>query len=114
MKRTIITIGATLLAVVPATVGLTGNASFAQTVPVRAPSHVTAVDVKGGAVKQVEAGDDKGGAVKQVEAGDDKGGQRATRKVEAGDDKGGQRATRKVEAGDDKGGHGRDGGHGHS
>ena len=58
MKRTIITIGAALLAAVPAAVGLTGNASFAQTLPLRAPSNVTAGDDKGGTVKRVEAGDD--------------------------------------------------------
>ena len=47
MKRIIIT-GAALLAIVPASLGLIGNASFAQNVPVRVPSHASVLDDKGG------------------------------------------------------------------
>jgi len=42
MKRIIIT-GAALLAAIPASLGLIGNASFAQSVPVRVPSQATPV-----------------------------------------------------------------------
>ena len=42
MKRIIIT-GAALLAAIPASLGLMGNASFAQSVPVRVPSQATLV-----------------------------------------------------------------------
>jgi hypothetical protein len=74
MKRTLITIGAAVLAAVPATVGLSGNASFAQSVPVRTPSQVTVAEHKGGPAKHAEPGDDKGGHGKSTRSGDDKGG----------------------------------------
>jgi hypothetical protein len=100
MKRIIITAGAALLVAVPTSMGLIGNASFAQSAPVSVPPQAASVDDKGGLRNKVEAGDDKGGLRNKVEAGDDKGGLR--NKVEAGDDTGGLR--NKVEAGDDKGG----------
>jgi len=96
MKRIIIT-GAALLAIIPASLGLIGNASFAQSVPVRVPSQATPV---GGQSKHIEPGDDKGGLSAHVEPGDDKGGLSAH--VEPGDDKGG--LSTHVEPGDDKGG----------
>jgi len=96
MKRIIIT-GAALLAAIPASLGLIGNASFAQSVAVRVPSQVTPV---GGQSKHIEIGDDLGGLSAHVESGDDKNGQSA--RVESGDDKGGLSAH--VEPGDDKGG----------
>ena len=96
MKRIIIT-GAALLAIIPASLGLIGNASFAQTVPVRVPSQATLV---GGQSRHIEIGDDKGGLSAHVEPGDDKGG--LSTHVEPGDDKGGLSAH--VEPGDDKGG----------
>lgn len=129
MKRVVITLGAALLAVLPATLGFLGNSSFSQRVPVRVPSRAILVDdkgeriahikpadhkvvqrpagdVKGGLGKRVGSGDDKGGLRKGVEAGDDKGGQRRHvepgKHVEPGDDKGGLR--RRVEPGDEKGG----------
>src|SRR4051795_1599528 len=131
VKRTLITIGAAVLAAVPATVGLSGNASFAQSVPVRTPSQVTvaqhtggpakhaepeddkggrhlaaqgakAVDDKGGRAKHAEPGDDKGGRAKHAEPGDDKGGR--PKHAEPGDDKGGRLLTQAAEPGDDVGG----------
>jgi hypothetical protein len=96
MKRIIIT-GAALLAIIPASLGLIGNASFAQTVPVRVPSQATLV---GGQSRHIEIGDDKGGLSAHVEPGDDKGG--LSTHVEPGDDKGG--LSTHVEPGDDKGG----------
>ena len=96
MKRIIIT-GAALLAIIPASLGLIGNASFAQTVPVRVPSQATLV---GGQSRHIEIGDDKGGLSAHVEPGDDKGGLSAH--VAPGDDKGG--LSTHVEPGDDKGG----------
>ncbi|HEY8823171.1 MAG TPA: hypothetical protein VIM49_14735 [Dermatophilaceae bacterium] len=82
MKRIIIT-GAALLAIIPASLGLIGNASFAQTVPVRVPSQATLV---GGQSRHIEIGDDKGGLSAHVEPGDDKGGLNATQ-IEGTDDK---------------------------
>jgi len=73
MKRIIVT-GAALLAIVPASLGLLGNASFAQSVPVRVPSQASVLDDKGGLTPHVEPGDDKGGLTTQVQPGDDKGG----------------------------------------
>jgi hypothetical protein len=95
MKRIIIT-GAALLAIIPASLGLIGNASFAQTVPVRVPSQATLV---GGQSRHIEIGDDKGGLSAHVEPGDDKGG--LSTHVEPGDDKGGLNATQ-IEGTDDK------------
>lgn len=85
MKRAILTIGTAVLVAVPAAMGLIGNTSFTQGVPVREPSQATVVD---------HHGSDHHGM-------DDKGGQRTTRTPEPGDDKGGQRTTRTPEPGDD-------------
>ncbi len=60
MKRIFIT-GAALLAIVPASLGLISNASFAQSIPVSVPSLATVLDDKGGLTAHVEPGDDKGG-----------------------------------------------------
>jgi hypothetical protein len=87
MKRIIIT-GAALLAVIPASLGLIGNASFAQSVPVRVPSQATPV---GSQTKHIDPGDDKGGLAVHVEPGDDKGGSSSAlieatdKKVSSGD-----------------------------
>jgi len=96
MKRIIIT-AAALVAAIPASLGLMGNASFAQSVPVRVPAHATLLPDPN---RHVEIGDDKGGASTHVESGDDKGG--ASTHVESGDDKGGASAS--VSSGGDKGG----------
>jgi hypothetical protein len=113
MKRFIITLGAALLVAVPATMGLIGNTSFAQHVPVRVPAHATLLDDSHGQreVNNPRSGDDtvsddKGGhPATRTEPGDDNSGQRTTR-TEPGDDKGGQRATTSTSSGpgDDKGG----------
>jgi hypothetical protein len=101
-KLSIIAVGAVLavavVATVPATLGLIGNASFAESVPV--PSQAVVVDDKGGLTKHVELGDDAGAhrSTGTVEPGDDKGG--LTKHVEPGDDKGG--LTKHVETGNDK------------
>jgi len=108
MKRIIIT-AAALVAAIPASLGLMGNASFAQSVPVRVPAHATLLgdpskhieigDDNGGASAHLESGDDKGGASAHLESGDDKGG--ASTHVSPGDDKGGLNSTQ-IEAGNDK------------
>ncbi len=87
MKRIIIT-GAALLAIVPASLGLISNASFAQSSPVSVPSQATVLDDKGGLRTHAEPGDDKGGLRTHLEPGDDKGGLRTH--LEPGDDKGGR------------------------
>src|SRR3954452_10427535 len=103
VKRTLITISAAVLAAVPATVGLSGNASFAQSVPVRTPSQVTVAQAKGGPAKHAQPGDDQGRHGKQAEPGDDKGGR--GKQAEPGDDKGGRAvATAVARSADDRGG----------
>jgi hypothetical protein len=77
VKRIIIAVGAALLVAVPAATGLIGNTSFAQSVPVRVPSHAIIVDYHGG--------------------------QRATTITKPRDDQGGQRPTSTTEPGDDRG-----------
>jgi hypothetical protein len=72
MKRIIIT-GAALLAVVPASLGLIANASFAQTAPVVVPAHARVLDDKGGLSTHLEPGDDNGGLSAHLEPGDDQG-----------------------------------------
>src|SRR5450755_2129801 len=99
MKRIIIT-GAALLAVVPASLGLIANASFAQTAPVVVPAHARVLDDKGGLTAHAEPGDDNGGLTTHAEPGDDNGG--LTTHAEPGDDNGG--LTTHAEPGDDNGG----------
>jgi hypothetical protein len=109
MKRIIIT-AAALVAAIPASLGLMGNASFAQSVPVRVPAHATLLgdqskhtaigDDKGGLSTHLESGDDKAGASAHLESADDNGG--ASAHLQPGDDKGG--ASTHVAPGDDKGG----------
>lgn len=82
MKRIIIT-GAALLAVAPASLGLMGNASFAQSVPVRVPSQATVV---GGQSTHAEPGDDKSGPSTQVRSGSGTSGRMSTQ-TQATDDK---------------------------
>ncbi len=124
MRRAIIILIGAGIAAVPAAVGLVGNASFAERLPVRVPASVTVTS------GTHELGDDRGSLrvvtddLASHDANDDKGGNRprpasgepATH--EANDDKGGDRhrgsddpATH--DAGDDhggsSGGHGSDG-----
>src|SRR5450759_5042873 len=89
MKRIFITGGA-LLAIVPASLGLIGNASFAQSIPVRVPSQASVLDDHGGLIKHVEPGDDNNGLSTQTEPGYDKGG--LTRHAQPGDDNSGPSA----------------------
>jgi len=129
MKRILITVGAVLLAAVPATMGLVGNTSFAQNIPVRVPSQASVLDDHGDlrAPTAAELGDDNGGQGTHAEPGDDKSGSSAP---EPGDDKSGSSAPKpsdvkvsdKVSGKDDNGGHvvdsstsgGKDDGSGHS
>ena len=113
MKRILITVGAVLLAAVPATMGLIGNTSFAQNIPVRVPSQASVLDDHGAlrAPTAAELGDDNGGQRTHAEPGDDRSG---TSAIEPGDDNGGQRThaepgddnsgTSAVQPGDDKSG----------
>ena len=98
MKRIILT-GAALLAIVPASMGLIGNASFAQSVPVHVPSQATVLDDKGGLSTHLEPGDDKGGLTQHAEPGDDKGGDSGSGKDDTGVDDSGS------DGGDDGSGH---------
>ena len=95
MKRILIT-AAVLVAAVPASLGLIGNASFAQSVQVRVPAHAILLDDQN---KHIEIGDDKGGASTHVESGHVRSA--ATTHVEPGDDKGGLNSTQ-IEASNDK------------
>jgi hypothetical protein len=77
MKRLLIFTAAAVVAAVPAITGLAGNASFAQSVPVRVPAQVAAAqaaDDKGGQTKHAEPGDDNGGQTEHAEPGDDTSG----------------------------------------
>jgi hypothetical protein len=87
MKRIIIT-GAVLLAVVPTSLGLIANASFAQSAPSVVPTHSTVLDDRGGLTAHLEPGDDRGGLTAHAEPGDDRGG--LTAHAEPGDDRGGR------------------------
>ena len=88
MKRILITVGAALLAAVPATMGLVGNTSFAQNIPVRVPSQASLLDDHGAlrAPTAAELGDDNGGQGTHAEPGDDNSGPSA---VQPRDDKSG-------------------------
>jgi hypothetical protein len=90
VKRIIVTVGAALVVAVPAATGLIGNTSFAQSVPVRVPSHAIIVDYHGGQ------------RATTTEPRDDQGGQRPTSTTETRDDAGGQRPTSTTEPGDDR------------
>jgi len=79
VKRVLFTLGAALLVVVPAATGLIGNTSFAQSVPVRVPSHAIIVDYDG-AQRPAST----------TEPRDDHGGQSPARTTEPRDDHGGQ------------------------
>ena len=96
MKRIIIT-AATLLAIAPASLGLLGNASFSQDLPVAVPSQASVLDDKGGLRPHAEPGDDKGGQSTHAEPGDDKGGQ--STHAEPGDDRSGDSGSGKGDNG---------------
>jgi len=98
MKRIILTAGAALLVTVPAAIGLVGNTSFAQTVPVRVPPQAT-LAVDSGVEHSAEPSD-----TSTTEPGDDKGGQRGAGVAEPGDDKGGQRNLSTISPTDDQSG----------
>ena len=89
MKKLLIAAAVAAAAAVPGVIGLAGNASFAQGVPVQVPAGASTIDDHG---RHAEPGDDRG---RHAEPGDDRG-----RHAEPGDDRG-QRA----EPGDDRGRH---------
>ena len=89
MKKLLIAAAVVAVAAVPGVTGLVGNASFAQSVPVKVPAGASTIDDHG---RHAEPGDDRG---RHAEPGDDRG-----RHAEPGDDRG-QRA----EPGDDRGRH---------
>jgi hypothetical protein len=103
MKRTMITLAAVLAALVPAAIGLWGNASFSQAVPVRVPASaqvVTPTVPVTAATSGAPTADDHGGDTprdQRTEPGDDRDNRSATststpsgtRTTEAGDDHGG-------------------------
>jgi len=128
MKRSSITIAALVLALVPATVGLWGNASFSQAVPVQVPASgqvATGTATLPRTSRTTQAADDHGGdrpRDQRTEAGDDRatrGGpsatstsHRSTRSTTSTtstpsathDDDGGQAPRdQRTEAGDDRG-----------
>src|SRR5665647_255137 len=103
MKR-IIVAAAALLAVLPASLGLIGNASFAQSVPVRIPSQATVLDDRGGLSTQVQPGDDKGGPSTPVKPRDDKGG--LSTPVKPGHDKVSNSGSNKADTGGNGSGNG--------
>jgi hypothetical protein len=90
MKGILITAGAALLVAVPAAMGLVGNTSFAQSVPVRVPAQARVLyDDHGGQrpASTTEPGDDHGGHSSKGTTGP------PTSPTTPGDDHGGQRPT---------------------
>lgn len=132
MNRLVIAVGtatAACAAAVPAVLGLSGNPSFSQHIPVPVPSHAQLVhfDDRGRiaddrlspsasssqSTSSDEPGDDHGGlrTSREPEPGDDHGGLRPSSEPEPGDDHGGLRTSSEPEPGDDHGGdRGRGGG----
>lgn len=102
MIRIALAIGATVAALVPATVGLVGNGTFSQNVPVRIPGTaqvLPADDSTPGpsASASPEAGDDHGGdrpRDSRTEPGDDRDSRSPSASAghDAGDDHGGDRS----------------------
>ncbi len=68
MKKLLITAAVVAIAAVPGVIGLVGNASFAQSVPVQVPAGASTLDDHG---RHAEPGDDHG---RHAEPGDDRGG----------------------------------------
>lgn len=105
MKRTLVAVGLAIAALIPATIGLLGNSSFAQSVPVRVPQ-----------VAQVLPGEatptPTPSATSSHDAGDDHGGDRPRdSRVEPGDDRDqspSPSATSSHDASDDRRGRGSD------
>ena len=114
---------AAVAALVPATLGLVGNSSFAQSVPARVPASAQVVPESGDdnphtgtpmatpmPTRTTEVGDDHGGdrpRASRTEAGDDHGGDRPRdSRTEAGDDHGGDRP--RDSGSHSSGGHGSD------
>ncbi len=85
MKRIVIA-AAALLAVVPASLGLIGNASFAQNIPVSVPSQASVLNDKGGMTAHLEPGDDNSGRSAPAEPGEHKGGDSGSGKGDNGVD----------------------------
>jgi hypothetical protein len=116
MKRTTITLAALLTALVPAAVGLWGNASFSQAVPVRGPASAEVVTASTPTPGPTTTTDDDGGDTprdQRTEPGDDRDDHSATatstshpsgtRTTEAGDDHGGRTPRdQRTEPGDDR------------
>ena len=110
MRRTLILLVGVLVAAVPATVGLMGNASFAERLPVRSPSATASAGptVPAGPTATVDdKGDRRPAGVSDDpathDANDDTGGQSSG--SGSGDDSG-------HDSGDDHGGESGSGGHG--
>ena len=59
MKKLLIAAAVVAVAAVPGVTGLVGNASFAQSVPVKVPAGASTIDDHG---RHAEPGDDRGGA----------------------------------------------------
>ena len=68
MKKLLIAAAVAAAAAVPGVIGLAGNASFAQSVPVHVPAGASTIDDHG---RHAEPGDDRG---RHAEPGDDRGG----------------------------------------
>ncbi|MCW2838062.1 MAG: hypothetical protein JWQ15_2176, partial [Marmoricola sp.] len=123
MQRIQLYAAGVVVALVPAVVGLAGNASFSQSVPLRSPDRSSNVDARPtkaatpSAKPTGDANDDRGRG-HGGHGGDDRASDKPTHVPthDAGDDKGGRNGGHGADdgsthdAGDDKGG--RNGGHG--
>ena len=97
---------AAVAALVPATLGLVGNSSFAQSVPARVPASAQVVPESGDDLPHTGTPMATPMPTRTTEVGDDHGGDRPrASRTEAGDDHGGDRPRdSRTEAGDDHGG----------
>jgi hypothetical protein len=103
MKRIIIFAVAIVAAIVPAVVGLSGNASFAQSVPVRVPSQAQLVVDDHGGRRGSDSVTSEPTSTSSESSRSSDSSPSATRTSEAGDDKGGGRG--RSGGGDDGPGH---------
>ena len=131
MKRLVIIAAAAAVAAAPASMGLLGNASFAESAPVRVPAQAAVSDDHG---RHVEPGDDRRAQsprpvvtvvstrpdahARHVEPGDDRGehaepGDDRGQHAEPGDDRGHHAEPGDDRGGDERGRHGRDDGAAH-
>ena len=100
MKKLLIAAAVAAAAAVPGVIGLAGNASFAQSVPVQVPAGASTIDDHG---RHAEPGDDHG---RHAEPGDDRGGASGPSAAATSEGSDDGQASGSVTVGDGGSGHG--------